>query len=406
MARAFLIVMDSVGIGGAEDAAAYGDMGADTMGHIAEACARGEGNREGVRNGKLNLPVLTRLGLRDACQASTGQAHAIVGASGAPQGLYGYAVETSKGKDTVSGHWEMAGAPADFAFGYFADPDHSFPDGLIDAIVTESGIAGILGNCHASGTAIIEELGGIHVKTGRPIFYTSADSVLQIAAHEDAFGLSRLYDLCRITRRHVDPLKIGRVIARPFVGDAERGFTRTPNRKDFAMPPPEGNLLDRADAAQRDIITIGKIGDIFTHRATGREIKAAGNMALFDAMLAAIPTLQAGGLLFANFVDFDSEYGHRRDVAGYAAALEAFDKRLDEVAALLQPDDLVLITADHGNDPTWHGTDHTREHVPVLGFGPNLAPRNIDRRASFADMGETLAHWLALPAGKTGTSFL
>lgn len=406
VARVFLIVMDSVGIGGAKDAGAYGDLGANTIGHIAEACARGDCNRQSLREGPLTLPYLTRLGLRDACLASSGNALSINGHNGLPQGVYGYAVETSKGKDTVSGHWEIAGAPADFAFGYFKDEQNSFPVDLIETVIRESGIVGILGNCHASGTAIIEDLGAEHVKNGKPIFYTSADSVLQIAAHEEHFGLNRLYELCRITRRLVDPLKIGRVIARPFIGDAQSGFKRTSNRKDFAMPPPEGNILDRAHAAQRDIITVGKIGDIFTHRATGREVKAAGNMALFDAMLAVLPTLQEGGLLFANFVDFDSEFGHRRDVAGYASALEAFDKRLVELDALLKPDDLVLITADHGNDPTWHGTDHTREHVPVLGFGPNIAPQSVGGRTTFADIGETVAAWLGLPSGHTGRAFL
>lgn len=406
MGRAFLIVMDSVGVGGAQDAAAYGDLGADTLGHIAEACERGDGNRKGLREGPLTLPYLARRGLREACFASTGKTLPLKGYNGAPEGAHGYAIETSKGKDTVSGHWEIAGAPADFAFGYFTNEQNSFPKDLISAIIRESGIAGILGNCHASGTAIIEELGAEHVKTGKPIFYTSADSVLQIAAHEEHFGLEQLYDLCRITRRHVDPLKIGRVIARPFTGHAQCGFKRTANRKDFAMPPPDGNILDRAKAARRDIVSIGKIGDIFTHRATGREVKASGNMALFDAMLAVAPTLQDGGLLFANFVDFDSEFGHRRDVAGYAAALEAFDNRLIELDTLLKPDDLVLITADHGNDPTWHGTDHTREHVPILAYGQNISTRNIGERKTFADIGETVAAWLGLLKGHAGSSFL
>lgn len=406
MARVFLIVMDSVGIGGAEDAHAYGDEGADTIGHIAEACARGDANRAGLREGPLHLPFLSRLGLRETCRASSGKSLQISGYDGAPQGLYGFAVETSKGKDTVSGHWEIAGAPADFAFGYFRELTQSFPQDLISAVIREGGITGILGDCHASGTAIIDELGAEHVKTGKPIFYTSADSVLQIAAHEEHFGLERLYELCQIARRLVDPLKIGRVIARPFIGDTQTGFTRTGNRKDFAMPPPSGNFLDRAHAASRKIMTIGKIGDIFTHRATGREVKASGNMALFDAMLDVIPSLQDGGLLFANFVDFDSEFGHRRDVVGYAAALEAFDQRLFELEALMKPADLVLITADHGTDPTWQGTDHTREHVPILGFGPSIKAKNIGRCETFADIGESAVSWLNLPKGRTGTSFL
>lgn len=406
MARLFLIVMDSVGIGGANDAGAYGDDGADTIGHIVQACARGDADRTDLREGPLHLPFLSRLGLREVGRASSGKTLQISGYDGAPEGLYGFAVETSKGKDTVSGHWEIAGAPADFSFGYFKNETQSFPKDLIATVMKETGITGILGDCHASGIEIIANLGADHIKTGKPIFYTSADSVLQIAAHEEHFGLERLYELCRTTRRLVDPYKIGRVIARPFTGDAIRGFKRTGNRKDFALPPPDGNILDRAKFGRRDIITVGKIGDIFTHRATGHEVKATGNMALFDAMLVAIPLLQDGGLLFANFVDFDSEFGHRRDVAGYAAALEMFDKRLLELAELMKPGDLVLITADHGNDPTWHGTDHTREHVPILGFGPNIKARNIGKRETFADIGESAAAWLGLPKGRIGTSFL
>ncbi len=402
MARAFLIVMDSLGCGGAADAARYGDEGADTLGHIAAACAMGHADRIGLRSGPLALPFLSRLGLAKLCEQSTGRRPPLTGASAQPQGLWGHAVETSQGKDTVSGHWEIAGAPADFAFGYFERLENSFPPELIDAILTQGNLPGILGNCHASGTAIIEQFGPEHVASNKPILYTSIDSVLQIAAHEESFGLERLYALSRLVRGLVDPLNIGRVIARPFVGSAETGFHRTGNRKDFAIPPPRDTLLDRAAEAGRDIATIGKIGDIFTHRHTGREVKAAGNMALFDAMLPEIDRLADGGFLFANFVDFDSEFGHRRDVAGYAACLEAFDRRLPELEARLKPDDLVILTADHGNDPTWTGTDHTREHVPILGFGPSLVPRAIGKRACFADIGESIAQWLGLPKGPNG----
>jgi phosphopentomutase len=322
------------------------------------------------------------------------------------RGQWGYAVETSKGKDTVSGHWEIAGAPADFNFGYFAQTEKSFPPDLVNAIVTEAKLPGILGDCHASGTAIIDALGAEHVASGKPIFYTSADSVLQIAAHEESFGLENLYTLCRLARRHVDALKIGRVIARPFIGSQKDGFHRTGNRKDFAIPPPDNTILDRAAEANRDIATIGKIGDIFTHRNTGREVKANCNRALFDAMLPEIDRLADGGLLFANFVDFDSEFGHRRDVAGYAACLEAFDRRLPELEAKLKPGDLVILTADHGNDPTWVGTDHTREHVPILCFGPGLKPRSLGARNTFADIGESVAQWLSLPNGAHGKGWL
>jgi phosphopentomutase len=406
MTRAFLIVMDSVGCGGAADAAGYGDAGADTLGHMAAACARGDGDRSGLRQGRLSLPTMTSLGLAQAMQGSTGHAPAGLEAAPVPLGQWGHAVETSRGKDTISGHWEIAGAPAPFAFGYFPDTRPAFPPDLAAAIVAQGGVPGILGDCHASGTAILDELGAEHMRTGKPICYTSVDSVLQIAAHEETFGLERLYDLCKVVRRLVDPLGIGRVIARPFLGDATSGFVRTGNRKDFAIPPPDGTILDRATAAGRDVVTVGKIGDIFFHRATGREVKKPGNMALFDSMLEVIPGLGDGGLLFANFVDFDTDFGHRRDVPGYAAALEAFDARLPDLRALLRPGDLAILTADHGNDPTWAGTDHTREHVPILAFGPEIKARDLGRRSTYADIGETVATHLGLPARGPGHSWL
>ncbi len=251
--RALLIVLDSVGCGGAPDAAQYGDVGpdgtaADTLGAIARACAAGAGDRAGLRRGPLALPHLARLGLGLACQASTGRMPPGLDANGPPSGLWGYGVERSAGKDTPSGHWEIAGCPVPFAWGYFRDTENSFPEELLAAIKREGGVGGVLGNVHASGTAIIDLLGAAHLRTGFPICYTSVDSVFQIAAHEEAFGLARLYELCRVVRRLVDPLRIGRVIARPFTGTPETGFTRTPNRKDFAIPPPAETLLDRLAA--------------------------------------------------------------------------------------------------------------------------------------------------------------
>jgi phosphopentomutase len=314
-------------------------------------------------------------------------------------GAWGYGVETSRGKDTPSGHWEIAGYPVPFDWGYFPREIPCFPPALIDAVVAEAGLPGVLGQKHASGTEIIADLGAESIATGRPIFYTSTDSVLQIAAHEEAFGLARLMDLCRIARRHVDPLNIGRVIARPFVG-RDGAFERTSNRRDFAVPPPGDTLLDKLQAAGREVVSVGKIGDIFAHRATGTLVKGSGNSDLVDKILAALPRLPDGGLLFANLVDFDMLYGHRRDVAGYAAALEAFDARLPEILALLREGDLLVVTADHGCDPTAPGTDHTREHVPVLMAGPGLAPGSIGRRETFADIAATLARHLSVePTG-------
>ncbi|MBR3190275.1 phosphopentomutase [Bosea sp. (in: a-proteobacteria)] len=405
MARAILIVLDSVGCGGAEDAAAYGDEGSDTLGHIAEACAEGRGDRDGLRSGPLDIPNLARLGLSHACEASTGRPLAGVTRPEIPQGRFGYGVEVSQGKDTPSGHWEIAGCPVPFKWGYFTALENTFPPDLVAAIIREGALPGILGNKHASGTAVIDELAEEHISTGKPICYTSVDSVLQIAAHEEHFGLERLYALCKKVRILVDPLRIGRVIARPFVGTTETGFTRTGNRKDFAIPPPDETILDRMVANGRPVVTVGKIGDIFAHRNTGEEIKPFGNAAMFAAALEAFERLPDGGFCFVNLVDFDTEYGHRRDIPGYAAALEAFDRDLPKLEALLKPGDLTVITADHGNDPSWPGSDHTREHVPILAFGPGVAAGPIGRRESFSDIAATLGDWLKLGAVGPGRTW-
>ncbi|MFL5208057.1 MAG: phosphopentomutase [Microvirga sp.] len=405
MPRALIIVLDSVGIGGAEDAATYGDAGADTVGHIAEACARGEGDRAGLREGPLHLPNLAALGLGLACAASSGRMPPNLEAFGEPAGRWGYGVETSRGKDTPSGHWEIAGVPVDFDWGYFPNAEPAFPPELTNALIAEAQLPGILGDRHASGTAILDELGAEHIRTGKPICYTSVDSVFQIAAHEEAFGLERLYEVCRVARRLCDRYRIGRVIARPFLGSRETGFARTPNRKDFSTPPPADTILDVATKAGRAVVTVGKIGDIFAHRGTGEEVKPAGNDACLSAALAALGRVADGGFIFANLVDFDSDYGHRRDVAGYAAALEAFDRRVPEIWAALEPGDLAIITADHGNDPTWRGTDHTREHTPILAFGPGIGGGAIGRRETLADIGATVAKHLGLPTLAAGTGW-
>lgn len=404
MARAFLFVLDSFGIGGAPDAASFGDQGSDTLGHIASACARGDGDREGLRSGPLDLPNMQALGLGRAARLAGGT-DTPSGNARPATGFFGSAKEVSKGKDTPSGHWEIAGVPVSFDWGYFPETVPTFPAALTDAIVREAGLPGILGNCHASGTEIIVRLGEEHVRSGKPICYTSADSVFQIAAHETHFGLERLYELCTIVRRLVDPLNIGRVIARPFVGETSETFERTANRRDYAVPPPEPTLLDRLTEAGRQVIGIGKIGDIFAHRGVGEVRKGAGNMALFDAALGAMDDAKPGDLVFANFVDFDSLYGHRRDIPGYAAALEAFDRRLPEALARLKEGDLLILTADHGCDPSWKGTDHTREQVPVIGTGPGLSGGPIGARPTYADIGETVAEHLGIPAGRHGTSF-
>jgi phosphopentomutase len=403
MPRAFILVLDSVGVGGAPDAAQYGDAGADTVGHIAEACACGEGDRQGLRRGPLALPHLARLGLGEACRLASGRVPPGL-ETDVVHGRYGCAAEVSRGKDTPSGHWEIAGCPVAFDWGYFPNSRPCFPPDLVAALCREAGLPGILGDRHASGTEIIAALGEEHVRTGKPICYTSADSVFQIAAHEETFGLERLYEVCLVARRLVDPLNIGRVIARPFVGTTASDFTRTANRRDYAVLPPAPTILDLAAAAGRDVITVGKIADIFAHRATGRVLKAADNDALFDRTIEGARALADGGFLFANFIDFDTLYGHRRDVAGYAAALESLDRRLPELYAILRADDLVIVTADHGCDPTFRGTDHTREQAPVLAYGA-ASSGSIGARSSYADIAASVASHLDLPWNGPGQAF-
>ena len=298
------------------------------------------------------------------------------------------------------------GCPVNFDWGYFPRGIPAFPPGLIADLCREGDLPGILGDCHASGTTIVAELGAEHVRTGKPIVYTSVDSVMQIAAHEETFGLQRLLDLCVIARRLCDPLRIGRVIARPFVGSAASGFRRTGNRRDYAVPPPHPTLFDKLTQAGRDVVSVGKIADIFAHRGTGREVKASGNVAVVDACLAALDGLTDGGFVFGNCVDFDSEFGHRRDVPGYAAALEAFDRRVPDLIGALRPGDVLVLTADHGNDPTWPGTDHTREQAPLLIAGPMVRPGTIGRRETFSDLAASLAEHLRVAWHGPGTSFL
>jgi phosphopentomutase len=405
MARAFVFVLDSFGIGGAADADRYGDAGSDTFGHIVDACATCLGDRAGLRSGPLLLPNMMALGLGRAAQTATGLTFGDKVAL-YPSSFHGAAQEVSSGKDTPSGHWEIAGLPARFDWGYFPDTVPAFPASLTEAMVREGNVPGILANRHAAGTTVIEDFGEEHIRTGKPICYTSVDSVLQIAAHEEHFGLQRLYDFCKVVRRLCDPLHIGRVIARPFVGESRATFRRTANRKDFSVPPPEPTLLDRVVAQGGRVLAIGKIGDIFAHRGISEVRKGAGNMAMFDAALGAMDDARDGDFVFANFVDFDTEFGHRRDVPGYAAALEAFDRRVPEALSRLRSGDLLILTADHGNDPTWRGTDHTRERIPIMGVAPGLKGGDVGLRPTFSDIGETVAQHLGLAPGPHGTSFL
>jgi phosphopentomutase len=399
MARAIWLVLDSLGIGHAPDAAAYGDAGADTFGHIAAACAA-------ASRGPLQLPNLTQLGLPAAHALAGGQMAAGFAAAPAPMALWGCMAEQACGKDTPSGHWESAGVVLDRPFGVFDAAQDSFPPALLAALVRAAQLPGVLGNCHASGTEILDRLGAEHIATGKPIVYTSADSVFQIAAHEYHFGLQRLLTLCELARALLAPYNIGRVIARPFIGDAATGFQRTGNRRDYALPPPAPTVLDVVCAAGGEVIAVGKISDIFAAQGVRRSVHASGHDALLDATLDALTQAGDGALIATNFVDFDSVYGHRRDVFGYAAALEHFDARLPQVIERLRTDDLLLLSADHGCDPTWPGSDHTREQVPLLAYSPGRAPRALGQRSSFADLGQGIATHLGLPALSAGRCFL
>jgi phosphopentomutase len=402
MTRAFLIVMDSVGIGGAPDADTFfngdiPDTGANTLGHIMQACR--EGRAEDGRSGPLHVPHLNAMGLG----AIMGQTDLDMGSRTVPpQGLYGAATEVSRGKDTPSGHWELAGVPVPWEWHYFPDNAPAFPNEIMQKTAQLCGAGGTLANCHASGTAVIERFGAEHIETGWPIIYTSADSVMQIAAHEIHFGLERLLKLCKNLSPLLHEMKVGRVIARPFIGSAQSGFTRTQNRKDFAVSPPSPTLLDWAQTAERKTYAVGKIGDIFSMRGVD-DLRKGTDVELFDHLCDVMKEAPDGAFVFANFVEFDSLYGHRRDVSGYARHLEWFDAQIARLLALMTEGDLVVFTADHGNDPTWIGTDHTREKVPVLGVG--VGTKAIGD-VNFVDVAASIAQHLGVPAQGPGKSFL
>ncbi|GIU50324.1 phosphopentomutase [Shewanella sp. KT0246] len=404
MKRTFIMMLDSFGVGAATDADKFGDVGSDTFGHIAQACA--EGKADIGRQGPLKLPNLAKLGLGHAGFESTGKFAEAFGDNVDVIGAYGHADELSSGKDTPSGHWEMAGVPVLYEWGYFSDLTNSFPQELTDKILARAGLTEFLGNCHASGTKILEELGEEHMRSGKPIFYTSADSVFQIACHEETFGLENLYRLCEITREELEPYNIGRVIARPFVGTGPDDFARTGNRHDYAVLPPAPTVLDKLKDAGGEVVSIGKIADIYANSGITQKFKATGLEELFDATLEQVKRAGDNTIVFTNFVDFDSHYGHRRDIAGYAKALEYFDQRLPELLALLNPEDLIVFTADHGCDPSWQGTEHTRERVPVLALGAGLAAGSLGRRNSFADIGQSIASYFGLEPMEYGESFI
>ncbi len=391
MPRAFLIVIDSVGIGGAPDADQFfnGDLpdtGANTVAHIAETAG-------------LRVPTLDALGLGAAVKLASGTD--APGLTQTPTGAWGAATEISRGKDTPSGHWELAGVPVPWDWTVFPDQTPAFPDDLTAEICAKAGTDGILGNRHASGTVIITEEGEAHVKTGWPICYTSADSVLQIAAHEDHFGLDRLYKLCADLAPTLHGMKVGRVIARPFIGEPGN-FTRTANRKDFAIAPPAATICDYVHDAGHTVHAVGKIGDIFSMRGID-DLRKGRDAKLMDHIHDLSAEAEDGAFIFANLVEFDSEYGHRRDPQGYAKHIEWFDAELAKLLPKLRTGDLLIVTADHGNDPTWPGTDHTRERVPILVHG--IGAKELGQLA-FTDVAATIATHLNVPYKGEGTSFL
>ncbi|NML62650.1 phosphopentomutase [Massilia sp. RP-1-19] len=397
MSRAFILLLDSFGLGATPDAVTYGDVGANTFGHIAEWAAK-EGK-------PMSLPNLERLGLAAAAHKASGEWAAGFDQRDGFTGAWSAARERSTGKDTQSGHWEIAGVPVDFDWGYFPRTVPSFPKELTDKLQQLSGVPGFLGNCHASGTEIINLHGDESVATGKPILYTSSDSVFQIAAHEEHFGLDKLYAMCEAAYELVKPYNIGRVIARPFVG-ANGDYRRTSNRHDYAVPPPAKTLLDHVKEEGGEVVALGKISDIFAAQGVSRMVKGADNMALFDALLKVTDEVGDKSLTFVNFVDFDMMFGHRRDIKGYSNALHELDARLPEFIAKLKEGDMVVVTADHGCDPSWPGSDHTREHIPMIFFGPAVKPQELPISETFADIGATLARHLGVTPLSNGTSLL
>ena len=385
MRRVFLIVLDSLGVGALPDAASFGDAGAHTLDHLVEAA------------GGLDVPNLERLGLGSIAGVTR------VRRVAKPQGAFGRCAELSPGKDTSTGHWEMAGCVLERQFPTYP---RGFPPEIVGEFVRRARLPGVLCNAPASGTEVIERLGSEHLRTGKPILYTSADSVFQLAAHEGRFGLERLYECCAIARELLDPLGVGRVIARPFVGEPG-SFRRTYNRRDYSLKPFRETVLNRLQCASVPVIGVGKIGDIFAGDGIDESIHTEGNRDGMERVLA-LARERERGLVFVNLVDFDMLFGHRRDPGGYRKSLEEFDAQLGELLPLLRRDDLCLLTADHGNDPTFtQTTDHTREHVPILAAGPRVrAGVDLGTRASFADIGATVEAAFGLAPAPPGRSFL
>ncbi|WP_422667424.1 phosphopentomutase [Buchnera aphidicola] len=407
MKRVFLMILDSFGIGSSHDADKFNDVGSNTFGHIAEACFLGKANVE--RRGNLYIPNLMKLGIANAFKESTGQFPLGLNKTTNIIASYGYASEISSGKDTTSGHWEIAGVPVLDNWFYFKQKNNSFPVKILKAILKESNLSGFLGNCHASGTDILLNLGEEHIKTGNPIFYTSSDSVFQVACHEVYFGLSKLYKLCENIRIILDKnhYNIARVIARPFIGDTALKFQRTGNRRDLSLKPFQKTVMEKLiEEKNGKVIAVGKVSDIYAGVGISKSVKAVGLNELCNKTIEEIKSSSNNTLVFTNFVDFDSSWGHRRDVSGYAKGLEFFDSRLLEIINLVKKEDLLIITADHGCDPTWIGTDHTRENIPILIYSPSINSHCLGHRTTFSDIGQTIAKHFCLSSMQYGINMV
>ncbi|CAL4325513.1 phosphopentomutase [Buchnera aphidicola] len=407
MKRVFLMILDSFGIGSSSDAEKFNDVGSNTLGHIAEACFFGKANNQ--RQGNLYLPNLSKLGLIESFKQSTGQLPLGINH---PQNIiasYGYASEISSGKDTTSGHWEIAGVPVLSEWLYFQKKNNSFPSKFLKEIQIKLQLPGFLGNCHASGTDILIDYGEKHIQTRKPIIYTSSDSVFQVACHEDIFGLSNLYHLCDVIRARLNEYNynIARVIARPFIGDTKLSFQRTGNRRDLSIKPFQKTVMEKLIQEKKgQVIGIGKISDIYANVGISKSVKANGLAELCNTTINEMKLAQNNTIVCTNFVDFDSLWGHRRDVSGYAKGLEFFDSRLPDIIKNVKKDDLLIITADHGCDPTWKGTDHTREYVPILLYSPNIKISSLGHRKTFCDIAQTIAKYFRLSDMEYGTNML
>ncbi|HMI76833.1 MAG TPA: phosphopentomutase [Buchnera sp. (in: enterobacteria)] len=407
MRRAIILVLDSFAIGSSDDAYKFGDQGSDTFGHIVEACYQGLANIN--RKGFLKIPNLISLGLGEAARQSTGKLLPGLEITSNLIGSYAYASEISSGKDTSSGHWEIAGVPVLFDWDYFTNQTNSFPEILLEEIKKQTYIKTFLGNCHASGTNILDIYGLEHIKTKKPIFYTSQDSVFQIACHENIFGLQNLYDLSKIVRKILNKKKynIARVISRPFLGNHPGKFIRTGNRRDWSIKPTSLTVLQKLiNEKQGSVVSIGKVSDIYAGMGITDSYKATGLKDLCNITINKIQSARNNTIIFTNFIDFDSLWGHRRNVSGYACGLEYFDSRLPEILELITQDDLLILTADHGCDPTWIGTDHTRENVPILIYRKNIAPQYLGHRKTFADIAQTLSKYFNLSSMNYGENML